>query len=102
MKDLPHHLKKLNRKIIRSMHREEMEEEEYDLLAPISPRRKTERQIKKQAKEKIRQAKRERAATPPTPDEQNRKMKKRVPIFDRTNNAKPKGAKASAKKTPRI
>lgn len=101
MKDLPHHIKKLNRRVIRSIHREEMEEEQYDLTPPIPPRKQTARQIKKQAKEKVKKEKIARAPTPLSPEERNRKMKKRVPIFDR-NNAKPKAAKPSQKKTPRI
>jgi hypothetical protein len=100
MKDLPHHMKKLNRQVIRSMHREELEEEEFD-LSSIPPQKQTEREIKKQHKQKV---KNERLAHVPsalTPDEKNRKMKKRVPIFDR-NNAKPRIAKPTKKKTPRI
>jgi hypothetical protein len=100
MKDLPHHIKKLNRKVIRSVHREEQDEEAFDLKSP--PRKQTERQIKKQAKEKMRQATTSRTPTPLTPSERAKKMVKRVPIFDRTNNAKPKHAKATKKKTPRI
>jgi hypothetical protein len=99
MKDLPHHIKKLNRRVIRSNHREEMEEEAFDLLAP--PRKQTERQVKKQAKAKIRKERLSRAPTPLTPEEQNKKMAKRVPIFDR-NKAKPRVAKPTKKKTPRI
>ncbi len=99
MKDLPHHLKKLNRNVLRSLHRDEMEEETYELNAP---RKQTERQIKKQAKEKIRQEKKARTPTPLTPDEQNRKMKNRVPVFDKKNNEKPKGNRSTHKKTPRI
>jgi hypothetical protein len=97
MKDLPHHIKKLNRNVLRSLHREEQQEE---VFTPTPPRKQTERQIKKQAKERVRQARLQRAALPPTPDEQNRMMKRRTPVFDRINNAKPKGAKRSSKKIP--
>jgi hypothetical protein len=99
MKDLPHHIKKLNRRVVRSVHREEMDEEAFDL---IPPRKQSERQIKKQAKERIRQEKNARAPSPLTPEERNRKMKNRVPVFDRLNDAKPKAALPSRKKTPRI
>lgn len=39
MKDLAHHLKKLNRRVIRSAHREEMEEEQWtpETLKPFKP-----------------------------------------------------------------
>ncbi|MBI3508039.1 MAG: hypothetical protein HY069_00130 [Chlamydiia bacterium] len=59
MKDLPHHLKKLNRRVIRSLHREEME---GSLVTPGQPLVQTERQKKKQAKQKI---KKEKLAKPP-------------------------------------
>ncbi len=98
MKDLPHHMKKLNRRVIRSMHREELEEELPDI--PVwtdSPREK-----KKKAKNKMKQETLSRPSSDRTPEERNKIMKSgRVPIFDR-NNAKPKHARASKKKTPRI
>jgi hypothetical protein len=103
MKDLAHHMKKLNRKIIRSIHREEMEESEWDESQSLYARKQTPRQIKKQAKEIITKTRKARPATPLTPDQKNRKMKNRVPIFDKQNNAKPKqGARKTQKKTPRI
>lgn len=99
MKDLPHHMKKLNRQIIRSAHREEMEEDTWE--APVA-RKQTPAQVKKQKKVQEIKARKARAATPLTADEKNRKMKKRVPIFDRQS-AKPKtGARKTSKKTPRI
>lgn len=98
MKDLPHHIKKLNRKVVRSAKREEAIEE---AMPDIPKRKPTERQVKKQAKEKIKQAKQARTPVHLTEEERNKKMKKRVPIFDR-NSAKPKSAKPTKKKTPRI
>lgn len=98
MKDLPHHIKKLNRKVIRSVHREEAIEE---AMPPIPNRKPTERQVKKQAKEKVKQAKLARTSSALTPEERNKKMKKRVPVFDREK-AKPRAAKPSRKKMPRI
>jgi hypothetical protein len=98
MKDLPHHIKKLNRRIIRSMHREGMGEELPDL--PNWPDSKKE--IKKKAKQKMKAATKARLPSNKTPEERNLEMKKgRVPVFDR-NNAKPKRALSSRKKTPRI
>ena len=99
MKDLPHHMKKLNRLVIRSTHREELDEEAYELTAP---RKQTARQVKKQAKAKMAKERSSRTPSPLNPDERNKKMAKRVPVFDRTNNAKPRAAKPSKKKTPRI
>jgi len=95
MKDLPHHIKKLNRRVIRSEHREEMEDD----YTP--PRKQTPRQIKKQAKAKITKQRNSRTPIPLTPDERNKKMAKRVPVFER-NDAKPKTTKRTRKKTPRI
>ena len=112
MKDLAHHMKKLNRRVIRSSHREELQEELWDQSPPALPVRapstplaqpKTVRQVKKQAKTKVAKARKARPATPLTPEQKNRKMKKRVPVFDRKNKATPKkGARKTAKKTPRI
>ena len=102
MKDLPHHIKKLNRQVIRSAKREEAEEEAWEQNNSPYERKQTERQIKKQAKEKMASARRKRPATPRTPEEKNRKMKHRVPIFDKSNQGKQKsGARKTSKKTPR-
>ena len=102
MKDLAHHLKKLNRQIIRSTHREEMEEEAWELNSPYA-RKQTPRQVKKQAKAKTAKKRKARAASPLSTEEKNRKMKKRVPIFDKKNKERPKqGARKTSKKTPRI
>ena len=101
MKDLPHHIKKLNRRVIRSAHREEIEEEAFDRNPPFI-RKQTERELKKIAKRKRAQERWDRPATPLTPDEKNKQMKFRTPVFDRINNAKPKVTPASKKKTPRI
>ena len=103
MKDLPHHMKKLNRKVIRSTHREEKEEETYDVAPPLPSR--AERpigQLKKQAKAKLRKERMARTPTPLTPEEREKKLAARVPVFDRINKAKPKVAKPTQKKTPRI
>jgi hypothetical protein len=100
MKDLPHHRQQLNKKTIRSLHRQEVQDEQFP---EIPPRPLSEKQKKKQAKEHVRQ---EKLAQPPhiqTPEERNKKMLHRVPVFDRINNAKPKlGARPTHKKTPRI
>lgn len=98
MKDLPHHMNKLNRSIIRSQHREEgiIEEDTY-----TPPRPQTERQQKKQAKAQISKARNERVPTHLSEEQRNQEMKHRVPVFDR-NNQTPKRTKSSHKKTPRI
>lgn len=98
MKDLPHHIKKLNRRVIRSMHREGNEEE----LPEVPTYPVTQRGKKKKAKIKMRDKVLARVATDLTPAERNKKMKGRVPVFDRRNNAEPKHTRASKKKTPRI
>ena len=99
MKDLPHHMKKLNRRVIRSMHREEHVEE---LLPDIPTFPVTERGKKKKAKIKMRDKALARTPSVPSPEERNRTMKKgRVPVFDREG-ATPKHTRSSKKKTPRI
>ena len=102
MKDLPHHIKKLNRRVIRSNHREEVNVEAMPDLPNwvLSAAAK-----KKQAKLAVKKTKIASVASPSTPEERNKKMKGgregRVPIFDK-NNQEPKHARASKKKTPRI
>ena len=100
MKDLPHHMKKLNRRVIRSEHREEAEEDAFSLFDP--PRKQTPEQVKKQAKAQMRKERTSRTPTPLTPDERNKKMGERVPEFERNNKARPKTTKPTRKKTPRI
>jgi hypothetical protein len=98
MKDLPHHIKKLNRKIIRSSLREET------TLTPESEMphfTESKEEKRKMAKRAMRQERTHRSPIHPTEEERNREMKHRVPVFDR-NSAKPKVAKPTKKKTPRI
>lgn len=102
MKDLPHFMKRLNRKVIRSEHREEESEAAFARKAVSEMSRKqTLRQKKKQAKAAIAKARKMRTPTPLDPEERNKKMAKRVPIFDRYK-AKRKTAKPTKKRTPRI
>ena len=98
MKDLPHHMKKLNRRVIRSEHREELDDESFILS---TPRKQTLRQVKKQAKAQMKKTRNARTPTPLNPEERNQKMAGRVPVFDQ-NKARPKISKPSRKKTPRI
>ncbi len=66
----------------------------------------TEREKRKKEKAKMRDETQARPSSDLTPDERNKLMKGgrkgRVPVFDRTNNAKPKHARPSKKKTPRL
>lgn len=98
MKDLPHHIKKLNRKVIRSARREAAEEELPEVPTwPDSPNEK-----RKKAKRTMKAERKARAPTSKSAEERNKEMKKgRVPVFDR-NHAAPKRTKSSKKKTPRI
>lgn len=99
MKDLPHHMKKLNRRVIRSTLREGSEEMTE---VPALPHfRESKEEERKKEKIKMREETRSRTPAHDTIDEKNRKMKHRVPVFDR-NNAKPRVAKPTKKKTPRI
>ena len=102
MKDLAHHLKKLNRRIIRSFHREELEDAGFEKDLPSLPAQKqTPREMKKIKKRAVLKERMERTPIRPTEEERNREMKKRVPVFDR-NNAKPRHTNATRKNTPRI
>jgi hypothetical protein len=92
MKDLPHHLKKLNRQIIRSAHREEMVESTFDLddaaFKAAFRKETTPAQKKKQHKEMLKQEKEHRLLFPETPEEQNVSRKHRTPqTRDRTRQA---------------
>lgn len=99
MKDLPHHMKKLSRSVIRSSRREKQQEEAMPEI-PTWP--DNARQKRKKAKIRMRQMTLGRPSSDLTEDERNKIMKRgRVPVFDR-NNAEPKHARASKKKTPRI
>jgi hypothetical protein len=90
MKDLPHHMKQLNRKILRSVQRELTDDELYT-MAPAEEHFRNPIKNKKKPKHPH-----HKPLDIPTNDERNREMKHRVPIFDR-NNAKPKHAKPSSK-----
>lgn len=99
MKDLPHHIKKLNRRIIRSARREETEEILPDIPAPqdskAEKRKKEKREIKAEREARIPSGK--------TPEKRNQEMRNgRVPVFAWDNEGKVKHARPSKKKTPRI
>jgi hypothetical protein len=98
MKDLPHHIKKLNRSILRSMRKLEVE----DLLPDLPTWPDSERQKKKKAKIRMRNETNNRPVVKKSEEERNQIQKKgRVPVFDRQN-AEPKHARSSKKKTPKI
>ena len=99
MKDLPHHMKKLNRKVIRSLLREEREKGEETMELP--PFHASPKETRKKAKRKMKKETLSRTPVHDTPEERNQKMKHRTPVFDR-NNAEPKHARPTKKKTPRI
>ncbi len=93
MKDIPHHMKKLNRHVIRDAQREEAGAESYP---PFTQSDEEKRKIEKREMKKERN---EHVPQHPTEDQRNQDMKHRAPIFDR-NNAAPKHGKSSKKKTP--
>ncbi len=76
MRDLPHHLKKLNRNVVRSAHREEMEE---DFFNEAYRREMTVKQAKKQKKELKKQENKGRVFHLQTTEEQNDLRKHRTP-----------------------
>jgi hypothetical protein len=96
MKELPRHIKKLNRKVVRSVLREAASVENE--LPPFQASRL---EARKKVKRQMRSDTLNRTPVHDTPEERNRKMKHRVPIFDR-NSAEPKHARPTKKKTPRI
>ena len=107
MKDLPHHMKKLNRRVVRSVHRLELEDEQFSEKMPNPPseRVRPKAQLRKQAKAKMKKERLARTPSVPTAEEKNKKMKDRVPVFDRLSHQKrgPKvGARSSKKKRPRV
>jgi hypothetical protein len=104
MKDLPHHMKKLNRRIIRSEHRLEMEgllEGEENMPAQVPQVERPKEQLRKQEKSGMRKETRSQTQNPPTEDARNREMKKRVPIFDPMSH-QPKQSTKPKKKAPPI
>lgn len=104
MKDLPHHMKKLNRRVVRTERRLMLEDEEYETKIPSPPKRtaRPKKQVRKQVKAAMKKEREARTPLKKTAEERNWEMKKRTPVFDR-NKAKPKmGARASKKKRPRI
>lgn len=50
VRDMPHHMKKLNRKIVRSQHREEMSEENFQAFNAAFKRESTHRREVKERK----------------------------------------------------
>ncbi len=99
MKDLPHHMKKLNKRILRSVRRDESLEEEMPDI-PTWP--VTKKEARKKAKLQMREETLAHIPAKPSSEERNRTMQKgRVPVFDRQN-APPKHARPTKKKTPRI
>lgn len=105
MKDIPHHIKKYSRQVIRSEHRLEQEDESYANTLPDLPQptKRPRSQLRKQAKQAMRKKTNARTPTSLSPEERNHKMKTRVPVFDRWNIEVPKqGARPTKKKTPRI
>lgn len=99
MKDLPHHMKKLNRRVIRSEQR--IIESEFEETQNPQIQRPKE-QIRKQVKSEMREVRLAHTPNPSTPETRNQEMKHRVPIFDRTSHPRPKQAGKSKKKTPPI
>ena len=102
MKDLPHHMQKLNRRIIRSEHRLiETEMEEVEELAHPPHIERPREQNRKQIKSEMRKKTLAEIPIHATTDERNRKEKTRTPIFDRLSHPRPKVGAKPKKKAPR-
>ena len=106
MKDLPHHMKKLNRRVIRSEHRliesELATTEEESVPTQKLNIKRPKEQIRKQAKSVMRKKTLGHTPEHPSIEERNQQKKHRVPIFDRLSNPRPKLGAKPKKKTPRI
>ena len=107
MKDLPHHLKKLQRREIRSEHRLEREDGDYLTSLPELPphAKRPASQLRKQEKIRMRQKTSGRTPTPATPEARAKHEKTgRVPIFDKLSHphSQKVGARPSKKKKPKI
>lgn len=87
MKDVPHHMKKLNRRIVRSERRIKNSNEGYEMSIPAPPEQaiRPKEQRKKQAKIEMRKERENRTPIKKTKAERNREMKQRTPVFDRLN-----------------
>lgn len=97
MKDLPHHIKKMNRRVVRDARREELSETLPDL--PTWP--ESERQLKKKAKIRARLDAEYREHPHKSLEERNQELRHRNPVFDH-HHTEPKHAKPTKKKTPKI
>lgn len=85
VKDLPHHIKKLNRKIVRSEHRDEMAEENFDAFNAAYRKDTTHRRQMKEKKLAQRNAERNHIPSPKSDDEKNDLRRHRTPqTRDRT------------------
>ncbi len=69
MKDLAHHLKKLNRRIIRSAHREEMEEEAFEEqeMRPSYPKKQVVKELKRRVGRETRKVRAKEASSVKAP-----------------------------------
>ena len=77
MKDLPHHIKKLNKDVVRKAKEEELPDPNWEKQYRHPT---TEKQKKKQKKAKIRKLKNKHTPHPDDAEEQNKKMKHRTPV----------------------
>lgn len=79
MKDIPHHIQKIIRQTVRSQHREEVAEGLYN--EPRFRLEETTKQKRKQMKQQIKNERLAHTPSPLSPEEQNKKMQKRIPRF---------------------
>jgi hypothetical protein len=103
MKDLPHHMKKLNRRVIRSEQRlleTELENPQKGLSAQTPQIERPKEQVRKQIKSEMKKETQAHIPTHPTEQQRNQQMKHRVPIFDRLSHPRPKVSSKPKKKTP--
>lgn len=71
MKDLPHHIQKLNRRIIHDAHREGIEEKIFEPV-PELHRSRPQEQLRKEGKTRLSKARHEHVLMPKTPEIQNK------------------------------
>jgi len=106
MKDLAHHLKKLNRQIIRSAHREEMEEEAFEEQEPLPslPKKQIVKELKRRVGRETRKVRAKKASPAKAPkiktQEERSPYAKKQTVSELKKQAKRAVRKVRAERTP--
>ncbi len=92
VKDLPHHMRKLNRSVVRSERHLNQEDPEHADKIPSPPQQspRPKSQVRKQAKEHMRQEREAHTPIKKTVEERDHELKKRVPLHIAKGQKKPR------------